>query len=185
MTRVSGGFQAGLSRSQTGALGRMIVRWSQIDHIVSSCVLILRGRPRRKVREKIDNCPAGQKLRELTTLMATSAVSAEARAAYDEFVPLWRALIGVRNHVAHGVASWDPEGRVNTTLTFRGRRIAIKDVIAAEAIMNYAANAVMVFRMAIGKEGDAHPRQRLLRRPTIPTIVSVYMNERDGGLTDG
>ena len=177
MPRLPGAFQTDLKQSQNAALGRLILRWGQIDHVVANCILELSGRRRGRKRDKIDVLTAGQKIPILEGLRNTPRMSVEAVLAFDAFMPLWKGLIGVRNHVAHGVVAWDPDGRATTKLLYRERAVAIKDILAAEAITNFAAHAVLALRLAIGVSDDPEARHRLPPRPALPAIVRSYMKD--------
>lgn len=177
--RPPGTFYIDMTAAQNAALGRMMLRWGQIDHLVANCILRLRGRPRKRQKEDIDGCTAGQRVRILADLMKTSPVTPEARKAFDAFLPIWRGLIGVRNHVAHGVTFWEPDGTADTKLQHRGRDEPIEKILAAESITNFAAHAVLSFRFALGLEADPDIRHPLPRRPAIPPIVKTYMKDDD------
>lgn len=167
---------------QYQTLGKLMVKWSTIDHVLANCLRAIMKQTEEEAVITIFPMSSAQrldlikKLRHIARPSGGQPLNSDAQAAIDALCFILPKLRAVRNNVAHAIPMRDGENDAAIILHNRARgrdqSITLDEVFSTEEVTNYAAHAVVSLRYAIGLAG-ADPQQRypLPAQPALPPIL--------------
>lgn len=168
-------FEPEISENQYARVGRLIVKWALIDHLIGTCINVQNGTTDEAAQRAVFSETAGRKIAMLEDAMRTLAPG-DARRAFEVLLPLWKGLKEARDNVAHGVATINEDRNVALHHRRKSRDAEIEEILSLEEVTNFVAHAALSLRYALGLKSDPNLRHSLPAIPPIPDLLTKYMN---------
>ena len=165
-------FEAQFSDQEFQKIGRLSLRWSMIEHIIGNYLRIMQNLSLEEAVARISPLPLQNRLDQMKKLAKKKPLVPEAKAVFDELMPIMNGIRELRNHVAHAIIV---EGELHSRR--KQLSLALAEVFSAEELTNYAARLVETLRHALGSK-DYEPGTEpgpLPPRPEVPEFLRRFI----------
>ncbi len=160
-------------------IGLLTIRWAHIDHLIGNCLARLLLLSAEQARVVVFPLTEDRRMATINELAQKKRMKKDAVAALKEMNWVLPAIRSIRNNVVHTVVFQDETGEHHFELRSKMRRFSMEQVFAAEELTNYAAHAVLAFRLALGLKSGMGGRHALPDRPAVPECLRAYFQAKN------
>jgi hypothetical protein len=163
-------FETGFTESDFAKIGRLLVRWAQIEHVLGNCLRVLLGLSLEEAKTKVFKDGGAERVKRIGKHIEENPLTPSAQVAFDELRPVLEGLRFVRNTIAHCVVLEGDDGKFSFELRSRGHTLTMEQVLSTEELTNYAGHLVYAFRYALGFKEEIYGHE-CPTRPPIPEFL--------------
>jgi hypothetical protein len=162
-------------------IGQLSLLWSHTEHIIGNCLKIMLRLTDEEAIVAVFPLSLEQRINKIEKLARINPLNEQAKAAFNEFKAVRKAIQYVRNNVIHAIIiRGEGAGQPDMFhLRSHGRSLTKEQVFSAEELTNYAGHAALAFRYALGDKD--HPlglSYTLPERPEIPEFLRKLVQRR-------
>jgi hypothetical protein len=164
-------YEANLTSADFEKLGRLSLRWSRTEHVIANCLKVTLRLTEEEGAVIVFPLVLEHRIQRIEALRKLKPLSAEADHAFTEYKWAVEMLKPIRNMVAHALLLND--GKDDQVFESRSKGTAYKkeQIFETEELTNYAAQAALVFRYALGEKDPQGAPDALPGRPALPGFL--------------
>jgi hypothetical protein len=98
-------FETGFTESDFAKIGRLLVRWAQIEHVLGNCLRVLLKLSLDEAKTKVFQHGGAERVKRIEVHIKEYPLTPSAQVAFDELRPILKGLRHVRNTIAHCVTA--------------------------------------------------------------------------------
>jgi hypothetical protein len=166
-------FDTELSSGDFERLGRLLLRWSHIDHLIANCLKLQLGLDEDQARVMIFPLSTELRLQRMNELAKLKALPSDKAAnVFQKLYAVMKGIRAIRTNVAHAVLI---EGDF-VLRSKKNRAFTKEEIFESEELTNYADILALTLRHELGEPGPAYgPPNPLPNSPSIPDFLKPHI----------
>jgi hypothetical protein len=168
-------FEADFTSAEFELIGRLILRWSHIDHVLGNCLKTMLGLTDEQAVYIVFPLSLDHRMSHIDRLSKTHTLNPNANTALQELRWLVKGIQVIRNNAVHAVVARNDAGiHKDFELRSKERKLSKEQIFASDELTNYAAHAALAFRVWLGGKIEPGPWHALPTRPSIPASLQTF-----------
>jgi hypothetical protein len=168
-------FESDFTPAEFEKLGRLVLRWSHIEHILGNCLKAMLSLTDEQALYTVFPLSFEHRINRIQELSEIRSLSPEAKNALAELRWLAKGIQSVRSTAVHAVVARNEAGlHADFELRSKQRKMSKAQIFASEELTNYAAHAALAFRVWLGGKIDPGPWHTLPSRPPVPGSLQTW-----------
>ena len=166
-------YEEWLTPAEFQKLGELSLRWSHIDHIIGTCLMVMLRLSDEEAVIIVFPLSLESRLQKLKKLAELNPINEDAVAALEGLRSVMTHIQKIRNNVLHAILFDDPDRGQMFHLRSKSRSFTKEEIFSIEELTNYAAHAALALRFALeikDARGERHPL------PDMPAIPQFLQN---------